>query len=156
MIISLCGNREDKEIVINKLRENYGEKVLVCNYSHLYFNACVENEKTGYDLEKKYDIPTAYEMFRSHINKIVDTRIKDILNTKDKIIVLMGDNILSSDINKTPYFDISDLKILITSEDRFNFDNSYILNHKKLYDKKEFDVILATNDEIDVKKLVKI
>ena len=82
--------------------------------------------------------------------------MKKILNNKDKIIILITDNILSKDIDKTSYFNISDLKILVTSEYNFNLDTNYTLSHKNLYNKEEFDIILDTNNEIDIKRLVKI
>ena len=153
MIISLCGNKKDKDAVINNLKEVYGEKILVCDYFYLCFSAHIQQEKKKYDLEKKYDFITANKMFQEHINKIVDDEIKSMLNMKDKIIILVSDNILSRVINKTPYFDISDLKVLITSE---KLDACFILNHANLYEKEDFDIILDTNNEIDVRKLVRI
>lgn len=154
MIISLCGNKEDKEIVIKHLKEVYGDMILLCDYFHLYFSTYVEQEKKKYDLEKKYDVMVAHKMFRKHINKIVSIKMKKILSNKDKIIILISDNILSRDINKTHYFNLSDLKILITSDKKLNLDNSLV--HKNLYKKQDFDIVLDTNDEIDVKRLVKI
>lgn len=156
MIISLCGDKKDKEIIINDLKEIYGDKILVCNYFKLYFNTYIKEEKKKYDLAQKYNSKVANQMFKKHINKIVTIKMKRILNSKNKIIILISDNVLTRDINKTHYFNISDLKILITSEENFNLNSSSPFSHKNLYNKNDFDIILDKNDKIDVKKLVKL
>ena len=74
MIISLCGNKEDKEIVINNLKEIYKDKILVCNYLYLYFNTCIEYEKKKYDLQKRYDIDTANKMYKE-VPEFFDSKI---------------------------------------------------------------------------------
>ena len=153
MIISLCGNKEDKEIVINKLKEVYKDKIILCNYFYIYFNTCIETEKKKYEFQKKYNIDTANKMYKEYINKIVSIKMKKILNNRDKIIILITDNILSKDIDKTSYFNISDLKILIPPKYKLNLDYSIDNN---LYNKEDFDIVLDTNNEIDIKKLVKI
>lgn len=157
MIISLCGDEKDKKGVIKELKEVYKDKLVICDYFKLYFNTVVENEKVKYKLDSECDtLDNAYRAYSKYVDRIVFNKINELLNkNKDKIILLISNNVLSKDVNKISFFNKSDLKILITTEEKFNKPYS-IFNHKKLYDKNKFDVIIDSNEKIDVKKLVKV
>ena len=156
MIISLCGDLEDKKIVINELEEIYKDKLLICDYFQICFKNVIENEKIKYKLQNEYnDFYKANRIFNNYIKRIVDKEMNSLLDkNKDKIILLMSDNVISRDIDKTPFFKKSDLKILITSDKKCKYPNS-IRNHNNLYNKNKFDYVIDVKEKIDVKKLVK-
>jgi len=37
MIISICGDAKKKENIINELKKNYGDSIVICNYYHIFF-----------------------------------------------------------------------------------------------------------------------
>ena len=44
MIISLCGDLEDKKLVIKELKDVYKDKLLICDYFQICFKNVIENE----------------------------------------------------------------------------------------------------------------
>lgn len=157
MIISLCGDEFDKNVVIKGLKEVYKDKLVICDYYKINFQTIVETESIRHKLNSECDtLDSADRIYRKYIDKIVLSKTNEFLNNnKDKIILLISNNILSKDINKTPFFNRSNLKILITSEGKFN-DSYSIFSHKRLYDKNKFDYVIDSKEEIDIKKLVKL
>jgi len=156
MIISLCGDQEDKKIVIKELKEIYKDKLVVCDIFQVNFRNVIENEKIKYKLQNEYtDFDIANRIFNNYIKRLVNKEINNLLyKNKDKIVLLVSDNVISRDIDKTPFFKKSDLKILITSEEKYKYPNS-IRNHNNLYNKNKFDYIIDVKEKIDVKRLVK-
>lgn len=157
MIISLCGDEFDKNSVIKELEAIYKDKLVICDFYKIFFKTKIETENIKYKLDSKCEsLESSYRMYIKYVNKIVSNKIDEFLeNNKNKIILLISNNILSKDVNKTPYFKKSDLKILITSEKKFK-DSYSVFDHKKLYDKNKFDCVFDTGEEIDIKKLVKL
>ena len=156
MIISLCGDLEDKKLVIKELKDVYKDKLLICDYFQICFKNVIKNEKIKYELQNEYkDFNRANRIFDKYIKKIVVKEMNSLLDkNKDKIILLMSDNVISHDIDKTPFFKKSDLKILITSDKKCKYPNS-IRNHNNLYNKNKFDYVIDVKEKIDVKRLVK-
>lgn len=157
MIISLCGDEFDKNSIIKELKNIYKDELVICDIYNIAFKTKIETENIKYKLDGKCEsLENSYRMYVKYVNKIVSNKIDKFLeNNKNKIILLISNNILSKDVNKTPYFKKSDLRILITSEKKFK-DSYSIFNHKNLYDKKKFDYVLDSNEEVNVKKLVKL
>ena len=157
MIISLCGDEDDKRRVINELKNVYQDKLVICDYYKIQFRTIIETESIKFKLINECDtLDSAHRIYRKYVDKIVSNKTEEFLEkNKDKIILLISNNILSKDINNTPYFKKSDLKILLTSEKKIN-DSLSIFSHKKLYDKNNFDCVFYDNEKIDVKKLVKL
>ena len=144
MIICLCGNEKSK--VLNELKQAYKDKIIVFNYYHTTFRTIVETESVRYKLENDCkSLKDARKLYSEYVNDIVTNKTNEFIeNNKDKIIVLISDNVLSKDLDKTEFFDKSDLKILV------NNDSSYE------YDKSKFDLVIDKNQNIDIKKLVKL
>lgn len=144
MIICLCGNEKLK--VLNELKQVYKDKLIVFNYYHATFRTIVETESVRYKLENECkNFKDARKLYGEYVNNIVTSKTNEFIeNNKDKIIVLISDNILSKDLDKTDFFDKSDLKILVNNESRYK------------YDENKFDLVLNNNKNIDIKKLVKL
>jgi len=68
---------------------------------------------------------------------------------------LISNNILTYDIDKTSFFKNTDLKLLITSDDKFD-NKDYLLNCKELYDINSFDYVIKNGESIDIKRLVRL
>lgn len=170
MVISIYGDNNYKAIIENKFREIYKDKVVICDFSSIKFNAIIDTEKFKYALynnSKKFvDIDISkglnsinYEKllgglntidleYKKIVNKIVMNRINKFLkDNKDKIIVLISDNIFNPDFCETSYFKDSDIKILAVNE------NTRLFNIKN---KELFDFVFSDVKDIDVKKMVKI
>lgn len=149
MIISLCGNHHDKNIIINYFKEVYGNRLLICDYFKIGFEACIEYEKIKYDLmDECSNLDQARNEFRDYIDKIIISRINDILiNNRDKIILLVSDNVFTVDVDKTQFFNKSDIKILMNPE-----DDSEFIRQVNPYDITKFDYVIHCNRN---KKLVK-
>ena len=144
MIICLCGNEKSK--VLNELKQVYKDKLMVFNYYHTTFRTIVDTESVRYKLESDCkSLEDARKLYSEYVNNIVTNKTNEFIeNNKDKIIVLISDNVLSKDLDKTEFFDKSDLKILVNSDSRYE------------YDKSKFDLVIDKNQNIDIKKLVKL
>lgn len=144
MIICLCGS--DKLKVINELKQVYKDKLIVFNYYHTTFRTIVDTESVRYKLETECkSFKDARKLYIEYVNNIVTNKTNEFIeNNKDKIIVLISDNILLKDLDKTEFFDKSDLKILVNNESRYKYDDS------------KFDLVINNNENIDIKKLVKL
>ena len=144
MIVCLCGNEKLK--VLNELKQVYKDKLIVFNYYHATFRSIVETESVRYKLENDCkSFKDARKLYGEYVNNIVTNKTNEFIeNNKDKIIVLISDNILSKDLDKTEFFDKSDLKILVNSDSRYE------------YDKNKFDLVIDKNQNINIKKLVKL
>ena len=144
MIICLCGNEKLK--VLNELKQVYKDKLIVFNYYHATFRSIVETESVRYKLENDCkSFKDARKLYSEYVNNIVTNKTNEFIeNNKDKIIVLISDNVLSKDLDKTEFFDKSDLKILVNSDSRYE------------YDKNKFDLVIDKNQNINIKKLVKL
>ncbi len=145
MVICLCG--DDKSKIINELKRVYKDKLIVFNYYHTTFKTIIDTESVKYKLQDECEnLNEARNIYRNYVNDIVTNKTNEFIeNNKDKIIVLISDNILSHDLDKTVFFDKSDLKILIHCN-----DSEY------KYDENKFDLIINKNENIDIKKLVKL
>lgn len=144
MIICLCGNEKSK--VLNELKQVYKDKIIVFNYYHTSFRTIVETESIKYKLQEECkSFKDARKLYIEYVNNIVTNKTNEFIeNNKDKIIVLISDNVLSKDLDKTEFFDKSDLKILTSSHSGYKYDES------------KFDLVINKNENIDIKKLVKL
>jgi len=144
MIICLCGNEKSK--VLNELKQVYKDKLIIFNYYHTAFRTIVETESVKYKLQSECkSLKDARKLYNEYVNDIVVNKTNEFIeNNKDKIIVLISDNVLSKDLDKTNFFDKSDLKILVNSDSRYE------------YNKNKFDLVIDKNQNIDIKKLVKL
>lgn len=146
MIISLCGDEFDKQIIVKELQKVYGNKLLMINYFKEIFNERINNSQLRNLL--------SLSDFNKEINKIVQEKIdKIIINNQDKVILLISNNILERDVNKLPWFRLSKIKILVTCNKKNNSDDS-IWGHQVLYNKDDFDFIIDNEDKRFYKKLV--
>jgi len=157
MVISLCGDEKGKNVLINELIRVYGDKIVICNYFNVIFNTVIDNEAIKYRMIDDCDnLDNAREMFSNYIKEMVSTKIYQFLKVnKDKIIILISNNILTYDIDKTSFFKNTDLKLLITSDDKFD-NKDYLLNCKELYDINSFDYVIKNGESIDIKRLVRL
>ena len=144
MIICLCGNEKSK--VLNDLKQVYKDKLMVFNYYHTTFRTIVDTESVRYKLESDCkSLEDARKLYSEYVNDIVTNKTNEFIeNNKDKIIVLISDNVLSKDLDKTDFFDKSDLKILVNSDSIYKYDES------------KFYLVINKNENIDIKKLVKL
>ena len=144
MIICLCGNEKSK--VLNELKQVYKDKLMVFNYYHTTFRTIVDTESVRYKLESDCkSLEDARKLYSEYVNDIVTNKTNEFIeNNKDKIIVLISDNVLSKDLDKTEFFNKSDLKILVNSDSIYKYDES------------KFDLVINKNENIDIKKLVKL
>ena len=147
MIISICGDNKYKNILINKFKEKYKDAVVECDYFHIKFNSVINTEKYKYEL---LDSSSSLEKARLEYSNVVDNTVKERINNflevnKDKIIILISDEILNPCFYDTEYFMNSDIKILAVNE---NIDD---IN----YDKSLFDYVYNDISCIDVRKLVR-
>lgn len=152
MIISLCGEFTDKMSIIDKLKDIYKEKLLVYDFHRCIFKTQIQTEKQKYELDNKYnDIAKSKKIYQKLVEEITyDKTNKFLKNNKDSIIVLISNNILYKDINATPFFAKSDLKILVTSKEK----NNSLFNQK--YNKKDFDYVINSIEKTNIRKLVKL
>jgi len=153
MIISLCGNSNEKNILIKELKREYKDKVIICNYFNIFFQSVIENERIKYNLIDEFmDLNVARIKFSEFIEKEVNKKINILIaNNQNRIIVLVTDNVLTPDIDKMYYFDKSDLKVLVVSDE---YDYECLYNEG--YDKERFDYLIDFKEEIDIRKLVKL
>ena len=152
MIISLCGNSNEKNILIKELKREYKDKVIIFNYFNIFFQSVIENERIKYNLIDEFmDLNVARIKFSEFIEKEVNKKINIfIANNQNRIIVLVTDNVLTPDIDKMYYFDKSDLKVLVMSND------DYECFYNDGYDKERFDYLIDVKKQIDIRKLVKL
>lgn len=147
MIISLCGDEYDKQMIIQELQKVYGNKLLVINYFKEVFDERIDNTKLRNSL--------LLEEFNKRISEIVQEKIDEIIkNNQDKIIVLISNNILEVDIDKLPWFKLSKIKILVTS-DKKNCQNDMLWGHQVLYNNEAFDYVINSQDKVSYRKLVR-
>lgn len=152
MIISLCGEEKIKKDIISYLKNIYGSNILICNYFLLGFKTTIEYERKYYEMLSKRQESD----FRKYIDDIVNRKINEILSdNKDKVILLISDNILSKDIDKTNFFNKSDLKILALSE-KHNDGQESILHNQNSYNKNNFDFVINDTNKDKLKKLIKL
>ena len=106
---------------IKFLKDLYGEKIAVCDYFHISFNATIETEKYRHELFDKYDYSKeSTASYHNYVDEIVNERVNNfLLNNKEKIIVLI-DSFLGEDINKTVFFNKSYFKVLIVPDKNGN------------------------------------
>lgn len=151
MIISLCGDIENKIILLNEFKKEYGDKLVIWDYFEIAFRTVIENEKQKYDLiDNCSNLKEARKLFNDLIDKIMSDKFNTFCeNNKDKIILLITDNVICVDIDKTEFFDKSDLKIL-------SIYNSLDNESEEDYDESLFDYVVKNNEKIDIKKLVKL
>lgn len=147
MVISICGDNKYKNILINKFKEKYKDDVIECDYFSIKFNSIIDTEKYKYELLDSF---SSLEMARLEYINVVDNTVKERINNflevnKDKIIILISDEILNPCFYDTEYFMNSDIKILAVNE---NIDD---IN----YDKSLFDYVYNDISCIDVRKLVR-
>lgn len=149
MLISLCGDNNEKDKILKQFKEEYKDTLIICNYFYIYFDTVIENENIKYKLLDEYK--NAYDariIFSRYIEKIVNNKINEYVNyDKDKIIIILTDNVLTPDINKTIYFEKSDIRVLVMNGDELS---------DSFYDKKMFDYVVDVKKEINVKKLVRL
>lgn len=152
MIISLCGEFTDKMSIIDKLKDIYKETLLVYDFHRCIFRTQVQTEKQKYELDNKYnDISKSRKIYQKLVEEIAYDKTNDFLNNNtDHIIVLISNNILYKDINATPFFAKSDLKILVTSKN----ENNSLFNEK--YNEKNFDYVIVPEEKVNIRKLVKL
>lgn len=157
MLISLCGDDFDKKQVMEELKKVYEDKLVICVFYKITFRTLVETENIKYKLDKEYkSSESSHRIYMKYVNRIISNKVDEFLeNNKDKIILLISNNVLSKDINNTPYFKKSDLKILVTSEKKLN-DSYSAFSHKRLYNINMFDSVIYDIEKTDVKKLVKL
>lgn len=148
MIISLCGDLGIKKIIIEEMEKKYKDKIVVCDYFQIMFNTVIDNERIKYQmLDNCSCLIEARKLFQNHVNKIVSDKINFLLeHNKNKIVLLITDNILTADIDKTDFFNKSDLKILAIDE----------LDESEVYDKTHFDYIFNRNEKINIKRVLKL
>lgn len=147
MIISLCGDEYDKKYFIQELQKIYNDQLVVIDYFQESFNERIISEN------KKMKM--THDTFLSEVEHVVNKKITNMINTfHNKIVLLTSNNILEKEIDKTPFFAISDLKILITSNKLYNSEDP-IFGHQILYNKEEFDYVINHDDSINIRKLVK-
>ena len=147
MVISICGDDKYKNILINKFKDIYKDKLGIYNYSNIKFKSIIDTEKYKYEL---LESSISLESARLKYSKIVDNTVKNRLDkllddNKDKIIILTNDSVLSKDFYFNKYFLESDIKVLVSCE---NIDD---IN----YNKELFDYVFSNVYDIDVKRLVK-
>lgn len=147
MIISLCGDEDDKQMIIQELQKVYGDKLLVINYFKEVFNERINNSQLRNSL--------LLREFNKQISEIVQKKLDEtIRNNQDKIILLISNNILEEDVNKLPWFKLSKIKILVTS-DKKNCQNDMLWGHQVLYNKDDFNYIIDSQDKVSYIKLVR-
>jgi len=147
MKISLCGNITYINNFIKKMKELYGDKIVICNIFNIKFKIVVDTESIKYKL---LDSSESFEKANKEYQNIVDSKTKEKINklindNRDKIIIIIDNNILTNCFTNTCYFKNSDIKILF--EDIIDDIN---------YDKSDFDYIFDHVDNINIKKLVKL
>lgn len=165
MIISLCGN--NKEDIIKELKKVYD--VMIFDYIDLKFQMVIKYEKVYYDLldnASKREMPKEInkefmdeimnsikekrEEFSAYIDNKIFNKVNELHNNnRGKIILITGNNeCLSYDICQTPIFKKADLRILLVSE-KEELDLSNI-------NRDDFNYIISSNKNLDVKELIKI
>ena len=146
MLVCFCGNNNDKNILLNKFKLEYKDKIVICNYFDIYFKTVIENEKIKYMLLNKFnDVNRSRNVFSEHINRLVKNKVDIFIkDNKDKLIVIITDNVLTEDIDKMCLFDSCDIKILVYGNAEFEC----------FYDKDKFDYIIDVNKKFNIKKLV--
>ena len=143
MVISICGN--NKTLLIDRIKEIYSDRVIVCDYFTIKLNSIIDTEKYKYQLLDSLSLESA----RLEYSKIVDREVRKrmdrvIKENNNKIIIIINDAILNKDYYSTEYFLMSDLKILISDDidDKYNYEL--------------FEYVYNNVFDINIKKLVKL
>ena len=158
MIISLCGNQKNKEYVINILKGIYGTKLVICDYYSFSLDTIIENDSKRF-LSKNRKISDIFDIFKiieeeriefnNYIKEIVNKKINTFLESnKDKIVLLVSNTYLCEDIDKTYFFQKSDLKILVLPV----VDDLSLIN---TYNEEYFDYILNECEKDKIKQIIK-
>lgn len=147
MIISICGDEKYKNILINEFKERYQNNVVICDYFQIKFNSIIETESIKYKL---MDSSSSLDIARMEYGKVVNDYTnrsidKFMDDNKNKIIILTNDNVLTKDFYSTSYFNNSDIKVLVkgVNIDDINCDDCL------------FDVVIKSEKDLDIRKLVK-
>jgi len=158
MLICLCGDLEEKLKIINKLTNEYKDKLLIVNYYNYLSNEKKSNEQLKYQLLNNCNtynqVQLVQFLLEEQTHKNTNELIKNIIkNNKNKIILLISNNI-TKDIDKTPFFNNANLKILAISKEKLNNFN-YFLKYNSIYNNDSFDIIIDTSKLIDIKTIIK-
>lgn len=147
MTISLCGNTNNLNNFINKMKKIYEDKVIVCDMFNIKFNIVIETESIKYKL---LDNCKSLDCARKEYQKVIDERTNDkitkLLNeNRDRIVLLIDNNILTNRFTNNCYFLNSDIKILFEG----------IIDDVN-YNKNDFDYVVKDFNDINIRKLVKV
>lgn len=147
MTISLCGNTNNLNNFINKMKKIYEDKVVVCDMFNIKFNIVIETESIKYKLlDNCKSLVNARLKYQNIVDNITNEKIDKIVNeNKDKIILLINQEVLSNWFIDSSYFKNSNIKILF--EDFIDDVN---------YNKEDFDYVVKNFHDIDIRKLVKV
>jgi len=143
MIISICGCEKNKNEFMNMLQEICGNKIVICDLFNIKFNTIIETENMKYKLLDNCDcLDNARKEYQKIVDEKTNSKIFELINNnKDKIVLLLYNEVFSKDFLASDLFYNSDIKIL------FKDDMEYIN-----YDEKNFDYLI---NKINIRKLVK-
>lgn len=93
MIIYLSKSMKNYE-TIEELKNKYGDKILIIDYFQIKFNVVIQQERIKYNMiDLLDDLNLSYNLFNDYINKIVDYKIKRLIEeNENEVILLVGYN----------------------------------------------------------------